>query len=102
MYLGNKTYVVKNKQEKLRIELYIGLNDAIMMGDTTPVSARKRFVLPSSFTGSLRYIIENYQDAMVICRWASYPDLFITFTCTAKWPKIELFMFRKPGQKVED
>ena len=93
---------VKNKQEKLRIELHIRLNDSIMRADTTPASARTRFVLPSSFTGSPRYMIENYQDAMVICRWASYPDLFITFTCTAKWPKIELFMSRKPGQKVED
>ena len=47
-------------------------------------------------------MIENYQDAMAICRWASYPDLFITFTCNAKWPEIELFLSRKPGQKIED
>ncbi|KAL4626567.1 hypothetical protein ACB092_05G106000 [Castanea dentata] len=62
----------------------------------------KRFVLPSSFTGSPRYMIENYQDAMAICRWAGYPDLFITFTCNTKWPEIDLFLSRKPGQKVED
>ncbi|KAL0008393.1 hypothetical protein SO802_009895 [Lithocarpus litseifolius] len=73
-----------------------------MRGDTTPASAGKRFVLPSSFIGSPRYMIENYQDAMAICRWAGYPDLFITFTCNAKWPKIELFLSRKPGQKIED
>ena len=93
---------MKNNQEKLRIELYNGLKDAIMRGDTTPTSARKRFVLPSSFTGSPRYMTENYQDAMEICRWVGYPNLFITFACNAKWPEIELFMSRKPGQKVED
>ena len=90
---------VKNNQEKLRIELYNGLKDA---DDTTPTSAGKRFVLPSSFIGGPRYMIGNYQDAMAICRWAGYPDLFITFTCNAKWPEIELFLSRKPGQKIED
>ncbi|XP_050279142.1 uncharacterized protein LOC126720581 [Quercus robur] len=93
---------VKNNQEKLRIELYNGLKDAVMRGDTTPASAGKIFVLPSSFIGGPRYMIENYQDAMAICRWAGYPDLFITFTCNAKWPEIELFLSRKPGQKIED
>ncbi|XP_075665209.1 uncharacterized protein LOC142634842 [Castanea sativa] len=93
---------VKENQDKLRIELYKGLKDAVMRGDTTPASSGKRFVLPSSFTGSLRYMIENYQDAMAICRRAGYPDLFITFTCNTKWPEIDLFLSRKPGQKVED
>ncbi|KAK4566259.1 hypothetical protein RGQ29_002484 [Quercus rubra] len=93
---------VKQNQDKLRIELYKGLKDAVMRGDTTPASSGKRFVLPSSFTGSLRYMIEIYQDAMAICRWAGYPDLFITFTCNTRWPEIDLFLSRKPGQKVED
>ena len=33
---------VKNNQEKLRIELYIRLNDAIMRGDITPTFTRKK------------------------------------------------------------
>ena len=89
-------------QRRLRIELYSGLKDAVMRGDTTPASTGKRIVLPSSFTGSLRYMIENYQDAMVICRWAGYPDLFITFTCNVKWPEIRNFLSMNPGQKTED
>ncbi|XP_075658630.1 uncharacterized protein LOC142628404 [Castanea sativa] len=93
---------VKENQDKLRIELYKELKDAVMRGDTTPASSGKRFVLPSSFTGSPRYMIENYQDAMAICRWAGYPDLFITFTCNTKWPEIDLFLSKKPRQKVED
>ncbi|XP_023916072.1 uncharacterized protein LOC112027653 [Quercus suber] len=93
---------VKHNQDKLRIELYKGLKDAVMRGDTTSASSGKIFVLPSSFTGSPRYMIENYQDAMAICRWAGYLDLFITFTCNTRWPEIDLFLSRKPGQKVED
>ncbi|KAK4597272.1 hypothetical protein RGQ29_015015 [Quercus rubra] len=74
---------VKQNQDKLRIELYKGLKDAVMRRDTTPASSGKRFVLPSSFIGR-------------------YSDLFITFTCNTKWPEIDLFLSKKPGQKVED
>lgn len=45
-------------------------------------------ILPSSHTGSPRYRVQNYQDAMAICRWAGYPDIFLTFTCNPKWPEI--------------
>ena len=48
----------------------------------------KRIILPSSHTGSPRYMIQNYQDAMAICRQYGNPDLFITFTCNLKWPEI--------------
>ncbi|KAI9111319.1 hypothetical protein K1719_017731 [Acacia pycnantha] len=30
----------------------------------------------------------NYQDAMAICAWAGYPDIFLTFTCNPMWPEI--------------
>ena len=82
--------------------MYSGLKDAVMRGDTTPASIGKRIVLPSSFTGSPRHMIKNYQDAMAICRWASYPDLFITFTCNAKWLEIKNFLSMNPGQKTKD
>ncbi|CAH9065007.1 unnamed protein product, partial [Cuscuta epithymum] len=29
---------------------------------------------------------------MAICRWAGYPDLFITFTCNPKWSEISRFL----------
>jgi hypothetical protein len=37
-------------------------------------------------------MIQNYQDAMAICSWAGYPDLFITFTCNHKWPEVVDFL----------
>ncbi|KAI9121788.1 hypothetical protein K1719_007178 [Acacia pycnantha] len=33
-------------------------------------------------------MIQNYQDAMAICAWAGYPDIFLTFTCNPMWPEI--------------
>jgi hypothetical protein len=93
---------IRSNQLQLRSEVYYGLKDAVFKGDTTPSSVGKRIILPSSFTGSLRYMIQNYQDAMAICRWAGYPDLFITFTCNPKWPKIETFLSLIPGQRPED
>ncbi|KAL8143444.1 hypothetical protein V2J09_016476 [Rumex salicifolius] len=69
----------------VRSELYMNLNHAATEGKNDPSSAGKRIVLSSSFTGGRRYIIQNYQDAMVICRHHGYPDLFITFTCNTKF-----------------
>jgi hypothetical protein len=93
---------VRRNQKKLRSELYSGLKDAILRGDTNSITVGKRIILPSSFTGSPRYMVQNYQDAMAICRSAEYPDLFITFTCNPKWPEIALFLESIEGQKVED
>jgi alkylation response protein AidB-like acyl-CoA dehydrogenase len=41
---------VRRNQNALRIELYYGLRDAVMRGDTTPASVGKIIVLPLSFT----------------------------------------------------
>ncbi|XP_049362072.1 uncharacterized protein LOC125826778 [Solanum verrucosum] len=80
-------YIRKN-QQKLRSDLYGGLMDAIVRGDSDCSMVGKTIILPSSHTGGPRYRAQNYQDAMAICRWAGYPDLFLTFTCNPKWPEI--------------
>ena len=46
-------------------------------------------------------MVQNYQDAM-ICRWAGYPDLFLTFTCNPKWPEINHSLEFIEGLKYED
>ncbi|CAN0897205.1 ATP-dependent DNA helicase PIF1 [Linum grandiflorum] len=48
----------------------------------------KKTINPSSFTGSVRYMQQLYQDAMAVCGHYKNPDLFITFTCNAQWPEI--------------
>ena len=39
---------------------------------------------------------------MAICRYAGYPDLFLTFTCNPKWPEVEYFIESIEGQKSDD
>ncbi|KAM3238286.1 hypothetical protein P3L10_013317 [Capsicum annuum] len=46
-------------------------------------------------------MLQNYQDAMAIYKWAGYPNLFITFTYNPKWPEITRFVGRR-GLNPED
>ncbi|XP_073152320.1 uncharacterized protein [Henckelia pumila] len=94
------TYIRMN-QKQLRCEMYKGLHDALLRGETNPSTQGKRIILPSTFTRGARYMIQNYQDAMTICKWAGYPDLFITFTYNPKWPEIVIFIGER-GLKLED
>lgn len=47
-------------------------------------------------------MVQNYQDAMAICRFTGPPDLFITFTCNQNWSEIEKAMKFIPRQKIVD
>ena len=79
---------IKFNQQKIRVDLYSGLADAISAGDSNPREVGRRVILPSSFTGSPRQMFELYQDSMSIVRKYGKPDLFITFTCNPKWEEI--------------
>ncbi|CAJ2653406.1 unnamed protein product [Trifolium pratense] len=83
---------MRDHQKDLRAAMYKGLTEAIVSGDYVANATGKRIVLPASFVGGARYMIQNYQDAMTICSWAGYPDIFITFTCNHKWPEIVEFL----------
>ncbi|KAF8048405.1 hypothetical protein N665_2526s0001 [Sinapis alba] len=60
-----------------------------------------RIIIPSSFTGGPRYMHQMYLDAMSICKYFGFPDLFITFTCNPKWPELTRY-FKKYNLKSED
>jgi hypothetical protein len=60
----------------------------------------QQVILPSSFTGSPRYMHEKNQNAMTYVRKFGRPDLFITFTCNPEWPEIKNELFQ--GQKSFD
>ncbi|GJZ08213.1 ATP-dependent DNA helicase PIF1 [Tanacetum coccineum] len=92
----------RNNQDTLRVDLYHNLNDAVTRGDTHAEGLGKRIVLPRSFIGSPRYMMQNYQDAMALCRAYGNPDLFITFTSNPKWPEITEMLALIPGQKPHD
>ncbi|KAL6554020.1 hypothetical protein OROMI_019693 [Orobanche minor] len=92
---------IRHNQPTLRSERYNNLKDLKSKGNTETSAVGKPFILPSSFTGGKRYMIQNYQDAMAICKWTGYPSLFITFTCNPKWPEITRFV-NKRGLRPED
>ncbi|PNT11530.2 hypothetical protein POPTR_011G042150v4 [Populus trichocarpa] len=78
---------IRSNQENLRTESYKVL---------------EKIILPSSLTGSPRYMINNYHDAMAICRHYGNPDLFITFTCNVNWPEIQREIKKSRNYKAED
>jgi hypothetical protein len=60
-----------------------------------PASIGSRVVLPASFIGGRRYVFNNCQDAMAICKRFGYPDLFLTMTCNPNWLEIQRFLHDK-------
>jgi hypothetical protein len=64
----NRLKYLRLNKKKLRADLYQGLQDAIAAGDTNAVAIGQRIILPSSFTVGPRHMVQNYQDAMAICR----------------------------------
>ncbi|GFQ02664.1 hypothetical protein PHJA_002410300 [Phtheirospermum japonicum] len=84
-----RLHYIRNNQKKLRADMYKDIRDVMHRGDVQGKSIRKRVILPASFTGGSRYLFQNYQDALAICRYYGLPDLFITFTCNAYWNEIQ-------------
>ncbi|XP_070157971.1 uncharacterized protein [Polyergus mexicanus] len=91
----------KNHQKELRTETYQGLKDYIeTMANNLNGRIEKMVILPSTFTGSPRNMLQNYQDAMAIVSKFGKLDLFITMTCNPKWREIEENLL--PGQQASD
>jgi hypothetical protein len=84
----NRLDYIRSNQDALRGEFLSGIHDAFSKGETEGRSVGRRIILPSSFTGSPRYMYKHYQDALAICRVHGNPQYFITFTCNVKWPEI--------------
>ena len=93
----------RRNQATIRSDLYNGLYDHVCNGETTCEFVGRRVILPASFTGGPRYMLQQYQDAMAICRWAGTPDLFITMTCNPRWPEVDShFSATTPGRTASD
>lgn len=89
-------------QKKLRADLYNNVYDAIGKGDTDLKSIGTRIILASSFTGGPRYMIDNYHDAMAICRFYGNPHLFVTITANPNWEEIIEHLERYGDDKPND
>lgn len=79
---------LRHNQKSLRCELYNNLRDAAEVDDGDMESVGKKVILPSSFIGSPRHMVQLHQDSMSIVRRFGKPDLFVTFTCNPSWPEI--------------
>ena len=88
-----------NQQEALRASSYKGLFDSI--DQNKPLDkVGTPMILSPSFVGGPRYMHAKTQDALTYVRVHGRPSLFITMTCSTKWPEIQRELF--PGQKTED
>ncbi|XP_071699463.1 uncharacterized protein [Rutidosis leptorrhynchoides] len=88
MIESKRIYYIRNNPKIQRADTFSNLTQATLTGDVINSMLGNRVKLPSSFTCSARYMIENYRDAMALCRVYCYSDLFITFTCNSKCPEI--------------
>lgn len=94
---GRLTFIA-DQQRELRCEHMQGITDAVAKGSLDGASVGKQRILPASFTGGRRYMYQNYQDVVAICRAYGAPDIFTTFTCNPKWQEIEDALQFEPGQ----
>ncbi|XP_052622302.1 uncharacterized protein LOC111911148 [Lactuca sativa] len=92
MIESERMYFIRSQQHVLRCESYENLSKQKAKGTTNISNIGQRVILPSSFTGGARYMLQNYLDAMSLCKWFGYPDFFITFTCNPKWPEVKRFL----------
>ncbi|XP_035830876.1 uncharacterized protein LOC110866786 [Helianthus annuus] len=83
---------IRFQQQDLRSDTYKNIRKLRYNGQQDLSKVGKRIFLPSSFTGGSRYMMQNYLDAMAICKWYGYPDFFITITCNPKWPEVQRFL----------
>ncbi|KYN14600.1 ATP-dependent DNA helicase PIF1 [Trachymyrmex cornetzi] len=91
----------KDHQKELRTETYQGLKDYMQtMANNLNARIGKMVILPSTFIGSPRNMLQNYQDSMAIVNKFGKPDLFITMTCNPKWREIEENLLH--GQQASD
>ncbi|XP_039610024.1 uncharacterized protein LOC120529870 [Polypterus senegalus] len=97
---ANRLNYICQNQPKLHVEKYSGLMDHLLNeANEAGLSLGKMYILPSSFAGSPRNMLQNYQDAMAIVRKYGKPDHFITMTCNPKWEEIVNNLQR--GQPVD-
>ncbi|XP_074363854.1 uncharacterized protein LOC141704500 [Apium graveolens] len=78
-------------------ELYSHICDSVRKGDSDSSNVGKGVILPAGFVGSKRYMQQNFQDALDVCRYMGHPDIFLTMTCNPLWDEILQMMEYLPG-----
>ncbi|KAG5520326.1 hypothetical protein RHGRI_033033 [Rhododendron griersonianum] len=90
----------RHKQYDIRAELYQGIVDSVLGGESRGSMVGKKIVLPASFVGGPRDMRRRYLDAISLVQKFGKPDLFITMTCNPDWKEIKDYL--KDGQLAQD
>jgi hypothetical protein len=97
----NRVNYLRFNQDQIRASLYSGLQDHVHLQDEVDLNnLGQRIVLPSSFTGSPRYMQQKFQDAMAIARFFKKIGIFATMTANPNWP--EILRVLKEGEAPAD
>ena len=102
-YENDQMQWIKDNQKQLKSDLYTNVLDWIKKtANENDKEIGSFYVLPSTHTGSPRYMHKNYVETMAmitqICKGRC--DLFLTMTCNPKWKNIEENLY--PGQTASD
>ncbi|KAK7293775.1 hypothetical protein RJT34_16648 [Clitoria ternatea] len=87
--LEERLSYIRTHQKELRVDKYNNLHRSNDQLHTQGSNKGKRIILPSTFVGGRRYMDQLYFDAMVICSFVGFPDLFLTFTCNPNWSEVQ-------------
>ena len=83
----NRLRIIKNNQTSLQVDLYNELADAV--GDTSASleTLGRRSILPSSYSGSPRQMVQLYQDALALVTEVNIiiPTLFGCLSLRKTW-----------------
>ncbi|EFI26531.1 hypothetical protein CC1G_15819 [Coprinopsis cinerea okayama7 len=96
----NRLQYIRENQKQLRAEVYSGLEDTVSTEDGDLNHIGRRVILPSSYVGGPRNMMQRYQDAMAVARHYRRVDLFITMTTNPNWEEITQELL--PGQTAFD
>ena len=97
-----RLYWFRKNQRILRNELYSHICDSVRKGDLSGSNVGKGVILPAGFVGSKRYMQQNFQDALAVCRQVGHPDIFLTMTTNPLWDEIQKMMHYLLGCKSEN
>ena len=83
-----RLWYLRTHQTALRNELYSQICDSLQNGNDDASKVGKGIILPAGFIGSRRYMQQNFQDALAVCRYIGHPDIFLTMTTNPLWDEI--------------
>lgn len=98
----SRLWWLRTHQTNLRSDLYSNIKKNVRQGNVDTANTGKGFILPANFLGSKRYMQQNFQDALAVCRYVGHPDIFLTMTCNPQWDEIQQMMKNLPGCSIQD